>query len=170
MGAATEYFALEWLRNRDLPGPQPRPACGRRGGFTLIEVLVVLAITAVLAAIAVPSYADYLRRGRIVEALGKLADYRVRMEQFFLDHRRYDDGAGHCGHLPLPPGAADAFAVDCAADGERYVVRATGLDAKGMRGFVYTIDESDARRTPGVPDGWIASDRCWVIRRDGTCG
>lgn len=171
MPAPIEYFAWEWLRRADLPWrapPGPPPA--RPPGFTLIELLVTLAIVAVLAAIAVPTYADHLRRGRITEALARLADHRVRMEQFFLDHRRYDDSAGRCGHPPPPAGAADAFALDCTATSTRYVVRATGRAGAGMHGFVYAIDETDARSTPAVPDGWVGSDRCWVVRRDGSCG
>ena len=146
------------------------PLAGQRRGFTLIELLVVIAIVAVLATIAVPSYADYLRRGRITEAIARLADHRVRMEQFFLDNRRYDDGNGHCGYAPLPPGAADAFALACSAAAAAYTVTATGLAAKGMQGFVYAIDHTNARRTLAVPDGWTGSDRCWVVRRDGSCG
>ena len=150
-----------------------RMSSGRRGGrsegFSLIELAVVVAIAAVLATIAVPTYADHLRRGRITEALTRLADHRVRMEQFFLDHRRYDDGAGRCGSLP-PAAAADAFALDCAATTTGYLIRATGQEGRGMQGFAYTIDQDNARRTPAVPDGWTGSERCWVVRRDGSCG
>src|SRR3982751_5077540 len=63
-------------------------------GFTLIELLAAIAIVSVLAAIAAPSFVDYLRRGRIIEAVSRLSDYHVRMEQYFLDNRRYDDGSG----------------------------------------------------------------------------
>jgi type IV pilus assembly protein PilE len=150
--------------------PPPRRAAAPRAGFTLVELVIVVAIAAVLATIAVPTYADHLRRGRITEALARLADQRVRMEQFFLDQRRYDDGTGGCGQ-PLPAGGAgDAFAFDCRAAADAYLVRAVGLAARGMQGFAYTIDQANARRTPGVPDGWAGSDRCWVVRRDGTCG
>jgi len=40
----------------------------RQVGFTLIEVMVVVAIVAILAAVAYPSYGDYVRRGKIAEA------------------------------------------------------------------------------------------------------
>ena len=171
MHAPIERFARERLCRRDLPWPAPPcPPPARPPGFTLVELVVVVAITAVLAAIAIPTYADHLRRGRITEALARLADHRARMEQFFLDHRRYDDGAGQCGHPPPPAAAGDAFALDCTATSTRYVVRATGRAAGGMHGFVYAIDEANARSTPAVPDGWVGSDRCWVVRRDGSCG
>ncbi len=171
MCAPIEFFACQWLRNREMPRPVPPcPPPGAPAGFTLIELVVVVAIAAILAAIAIPAYADHLRRGRITEALTRLADQRVRLEQYFLDQRRYDDGAGQCGAPPPPAGAADAFALECAAVGTGYLVRATGLAAKGMRGFVYTIDHANARRTPSTPDGWTGSDRCWVVRRDGSCG
>ena len=145
-----------------------RPPC-RRGGFTLIELIIVIAIIATLAGIAVPTMSDHLRRGRIVEAVSRLADHRVRMEQYFLDHRRYDDGAGACGY-PVATAAADAFALACTLSATGYSVTATGLAGKGAQGFVYTVDEADARATPAVPDGWVASRDCWVVRRDGSCG
>jgi len=42
-------------------------------GFTLIEVMVVIVMISILAAIAVPNYIDYLTKGRITEAVGALA-------------------------------------------------------------------------------------------------
>jgi type IV pilus assembly protein PilE len=156
--------------DRELSMPMPYcPTVRQVPGFTLIELIVVIMIIAVLAAAAVPSFADHVRRGRIVEAVSRLADHRVRMEQFFLDNRRYDDGAGGCGYVAQPAGAADAFALECTAAAAAYTVTATGTAGKGMQGFVYTIDHANARRTTAVPDGWIASDRCWVVRRDGSC-
>jgi type IV pilus assembly protein PilE len=141
----------------------------RPRGFTLIELLIVVAIVATLAGIAVPTFSDYLRRGRLIEAVARLADHRVRMEQFFGDNRRYDDGAGNCGYVAPASGAADAFAVECTASPTAYTVSATGIAGKGTAGFVYTIDEANARRTLAAPDGWIANRNCWVLRRDGTC-
>jgi type IV pilus assembly protein PilE len=87
----------------------------RDHGFTLVELLIVIAIIAVLAASAVPSFVDYIRRGRITEAVAQLSDYRVRMEQYFLDNRRYDDGAGSCGALAPVATPADSFSVVCTA-------------------------------------------------------
>jgi len=138
-------------------------------GFTLIELLAVIAIIAVLTAVAIPSVIDYLRRGRLVEAVTRLSDYQVRMEQYFLDNRRYDDGAGSCGFIAPAQAPADAFDVVCTADADAFAVTATGMAAKGMLGFIYTIDQSNNRRTIAVPQGWIASDVCWVVRRDGSC-
>jgi type IV pilus assembly protein PilE len=160
-------------RRKSLPG-RARPAASecperRRRGFTLPELLVALAIAAVLAALAVPSYADHLRRARLAEATSRLADHRLRMEQFFLDYRRYDDGSGGCGAAVSPPAAGDAFALSCTAAAAAYLVTATGIAGRGMQGFTYTIDQANLRATPAVPDGWVGSDRCWVTRRDGTC-
>src|SRR5215470_9927532 len=59
-------------------------------GFTLIELMVVVAIVAILAAIALPSYADYVKRGKIMEATTAISDARQRAEQSFLDRRSYD--------------------------------------------------------------------------------
>lgn len=139
-------------------------------GFTLIEVMVVVAIVGILAAIALPNYADYIRRGKITEATTKLSDQRVRMEQYFLDNRTYAAG-GACG-VPDPSYTAgtDAFLVACTgATATTYVVTATGQAANGMSGFGYTINQANARVTTGVPSGWTAAATCWTIRKDGSC-
>jgi len=159
------------MRARSERPGTPRQAArgGRDGGFTLVELIIATAIVAILAGIAMPSYTDYMRRARIVEAATRLAAHRLHMEQYFFDNRRYDDGSGGCGSAPPAPSAADAFAIDCVASTARYTLTATGLPGKGTLGFVFTIDETDARRTTGVPEGWTASRACWVVRRDGGC-
>jgi len=142
--------------------------CGRRG-FTTVELAIALTIVALLAAIAVPSYADHLRRVRIAEALSRLADQRVRLEQYFLDNRRYDDGAGGCGTLAVPVANADNFAIQCTADAATFTLAAVGVPGRAMQGFVYTIDEANNRRTASVPTGWVGNEHCWVVRHDGSC-
>ena len=62
-------------------------------GFTLIEVMIVVVIIGILAAIAIPQYSDYVIRSKIPEATSALAGARVKMEQFFQDNRTY---AGAC--------------------------------------------------------------------------
>jgi len=138
-------------------------------GFTLIELVIAIAIVSILAGIAVPTMSDYLRRGRLIDAVARLSDHRVRMEQFFLDNRRYDDGAGNCGFPATPPGASDAFSLSCTATASGYLVTASGLAAKGTAGFVFSIDDANLHRTVSVPDGWVPKSNCWVVRRDGSC-
>ncbi len=58
-------------------------------GFTLIEVMITVAVVAIIAAVALPNYFDYIARSRLVEAKTNLADMRTRLEQFFLDNRTY---------------------------------------------------------------------------------
>jgi type IV pilus assembly protein PilE len=139
-------------------------------GFTVLEVLVALGIVAVLAAVVAPNYSDHVSRSRVLEAIAKLSDYRARMEQFFLDRRAYVDEFGSCGvPPPVPAPTADAFVIACSATATSYVYTATGIAAKGMSGFEYTIDETGTRGTLSVPRGWARSADCWTFRRDGSC-
>ena len=150
----------------------------RSQGFTLIEVMITVAIVAILAAIALPSYSDYVRRGRLTEALSALSNMRVKMEQYFQDNRSYVAVPAACGApgtsvAPLPPNSNNfVFAcVPVAAAGvnpSSYTITATG--AGTMLGFIYTLTDQNVQTTTGVPPGWLGvGNNCWVTKKDGSC-
>ncbi len=120
-------------------------------GFTLIEVMIIVVVLGILSAIAIPNYSRYVTRGQLVEATNALSEYRVRMEQFFQDNRTYSN-AGNCG-AALPVNLTN-FAVTCAiaAGGQAYTATATG--AAATAGFVYTINQANARATTALPAHW----------------
>ena len=144
---------------------------GRTSGFTLIEVMIALAVVAILGAIALPSYRDYVTRGKITEATSNLADMRVKMEQYFQDNRTYFGACAAGTAAPLPPAATvKYFAFTCPTlTATTFTVTATGSAAGGMTGFVYTVDQDNVQATTGVPSGWATNATCWVIRKGGTC-
>jgi len=59
----------------------PTRYAARQTGFTLIEVMIVVAVISVLAMVAYPSYRDYMIRGNIPQATAALALKQAQMEQ-----------------------------------------------------------------------------------------
>jgi type IV pilus assembly protein PilE len=140
-------------------------------GFTLIEVMVVVAIVAILSAIAVPGYNNYVMRSKISEAVANLSDMRVKMEQYFLDNRTYVGACAAGTVAPMPTGRYFTFACPTLT-ATTYTITATGIASEGMGGpppFVYTIDQNNTRVTVSAPPGWSASLTCWTLRKDGSC-
>lgn len=135
----------------------------------MLETMIVVAIIAILAAVALPSYAGYVKRAHVLEAVARLSDARARMEEYFQDERSYVDATARCGAVPPAAAAADAFALSCTATATTFTYTATGLAAKGMDAFVFTIDQSGARATVSVPPDWSRTPDCWTIRADGSC-
>ena len=136
-------------------------------GFTLIELMITVAIVAILAGIALPSYNEYLRRGRITDAISGLAGMRVKMEQFFQDNRTYI-GACTAGTIAPAPANTQNFTFGCSGLSlANYIVTATGIGS--MAGFVYTINAANTRATTGLPSGWANGGCGWVLRKDGSC-
>jgi type IV pilus assembly protein PilE len=147
-------------------------------GFTLIEVMVVVAIIAILAAIALPNYTDYVTRGRIVEATAGLGDARNKMEQYFQDNRTYPTA---CQIAPTAPAATEVqlqalqrFTLSCGAlTASTYTVTAAGTGP--MVGFTYTVDQNNVHTSAfsgsGSSAGYTvaAPNTCWVIRKGGLC-
>jgi type IV pilus assembly protein PilE len=142
----------------------------KQGAFTLIEVMIAIAIVAILAAVALPAYRDYIIRSQLAEARTGLSDMRVRMEQYFQDNRTYV-GANTATPSPCAYPAGTRFTYSCPAapTATAYTVQAVGTGA--VTGFTFDLDQANLRRTTAVPSSaWgTATINCWVVRKGGTC-
>jgi len=140
-------------------------------GFTLIELMVVVAIVAILATIALPAYGDYVTRSKIAEATAGLAAKRASIEMFFDNNRYYKDTSKTPQQAPAcdtDSTTSQSFTFSCSvADATTYTIQAVGSGS--MAGFTFTIDQANARATTSVRSGWIANANCWVTRKDGSC-
>lgn len=140
----------------------------RPGGFTLLELMILIGVIAIFAVIALPSYNAYVTRSKLREAQTGLATYYVRMEQFFQDNRNY--GSGHCAVAPPSGTVAKNFSFSCALNGTGYIAKAVGMPELSTQGFTFTVDEVNTRRTTAVPSGWtLPTDNCWITNKEGAC-
>lgn len=141
----------------------------RMGGFTLIEVMIVVAIIGILAGIALPDYIDYLRRGKLPDATAGLSDGRVKLEQYYQDNRTYATIDG-VATSPCPT-ATEHFTFACSGlSTTAFTITATGVTGTNVSSFVYTINQSNAKSTTGLPSGWGTTPAsCWILRKGGTC-
>lgn len=89
------------------------------GGFTLIEVMIVVAVVAILSAIAYPSYQSYLRRVNRSQAQQLMVEISSKEVQYFLDARAYTATIG-AGGLNIPNRDNWTCAADCG--NSRYTV------------------------------------------------
>jgi type IV pilus assembly protein PilE len=143
-------------------------------GFTLIELMIVVAVVGVLAAIGLPAYADYVTRGKLMEASTQLSDLRVKAEQSFQDNRNYSNFvvgngvAGSCNLLPagttLAAGTSKYFTYTCTTTATTYNFTATGV--ANLAAFSYTIDQNNAK-TSATP--WGNGATCWIMKKGSTC-
>lgn len=143
-------------------------------GFTLIELMIVVAIMGILLAIAIPNYRDYLLRAELKEAFTNLSDYRVKMEQHYQDNRTYATvrGGGTCpdysATLPTPKNFTIAFVGACSDT--TFLLSATGI--KHAVGFEFRIDQANNKITQQVPSsvwGTVPANNCWISGKGGSC-
>jgi len=130
-------------------------------GFTLIEIMVVVAIIGILASIALPNYTDYVKKGKAAEATATLASARVKMEQFFQDNRTY--AGGPCTTLA----AGKYFTYGCGApDDTTYKITATGTG--DMSNFSFDVNQANVKNSTYDGSG-SATNGCWLTGKGASC-
>ncbi|MEO7493585.1 MAG: type IV pilin protein [Massilia sp.] len=129
-------------------------------GFTLIEIMVTVAIVGILMAVAIPSYSAYVQRAKLTEAFTSLASFQPALEQFWANNRTFE------GFADLPATTNFTYTLTTGT-ATAYTIKATGRAAAAN--FSYTIDQSGARATLTAPTGWTTQSTCWVDRKDGSC-
>lgn len=137
-----------------------------QAGFSLVELMVALAIAAVIAAFALPAYRNHALRSYLPEMSSSLQLSALRLEQYYQDHRSYLKGTD-CG-VTLP--SSEHFAYTCASpeDSQSFLITATGLAA--MAEFSYTINHQGQTRTVLLPERWGKTpSNCWVMKPGVVC-
>jgi type IV pilus assembly protein PilE len=143
----------------------------RNSGFTLIEIMVVVAIIGILAKIALPAYSAYIQRGKTSEAFSTLADSKIKLEQYYQDNRNYGSTASACG-VAMPTSTVKYFTYTCnwgtGGTNQSFLMTATGVSTEGMSGFTYTIDHNNAKATTSYA-GTAMTRTCWIAKSTDTC-
>lgn len=118
-----------------------------QNGFTLIELMITVAIVAILASIAYPSYTQYVIRGHRAAAQTEMMDIANRQQQFFLANRQYATTLGALSYsLPSEVGAryGAAIAADNGASPPNFKITFTPSGAQASDGDL-TLDSTGAK-------------------------
>jgi type IV pilus assembly protein PilE len=135
-------------------------------GVTLLEILVVVLVVGILAALAVPAYRQHLVRVHRTEAITLLYDIAAAEERFYLKHGRYVGDVSAAPPVGLGLGsAADArhygFSVAMAGDGQTFIATAAPRPGGGQEFdgdcLAFSLDHRGRRAVSGSRD----SSFCW---------
>ena len=136
-------------------------------GFTLIELMIVVAIIGILAAIAIPNFLSYQKKAKTSEAKTSLGSIRTVEEAYAADHDTYLACAQHPAAVPagitttwtttIPPAAWDTL----------------GFSPKGNIRYAYTVVVPTATTFTATANGNLDGDEilsAFTINQDGTWG
>ena len=133
-------------------------------GFTLIELMIVVAIIAILAAVAIPAYTSYVERARQADGMDALQNTAQRLERCYSQYGSYDDG--NCGvasslegdgSFNSPEGYYSISANSLDATGFTLAAAPQGVQADDDCG-TFTLTNTGVRDVTG---GSLTADDCW---------
>jgi prepilin-type N-terminal cleavage/methylation domain-containing protein len=143
----------------------------RSKGFTLIELMIVVAIVAILTTIAYPNYRDYVIRGQLVDGTTALAALRADMERYYQDNRTYITSAAFPSPCAPAPITAGKFTITCPTTTlTSFTLQAQGT-AGDLSGFKFTVDQANTQQTfvtsPPAPHSFQGCPTAWITKTGG---
>jgi type IV pilus assembly protein PilE len=132
-------------------------------GFTLIEIMIVIAIIAILTAIAVPSYSSYIQRGARAEAKSALLLAAQAIERFHTDNGTYVGAsiAANMAQTPSQGGAKYQIALVGTPTSSTFAVSATPVGSMTTDECgTFSIDQSGLKTAAGASTGALYT-KCW---------
>lgn len=126
----------------------------RERGFTLIELMVVIGIIAILSAIGIPAYQNYLRKAAMTDMLQTFVPYRTAVELCALDHGGVDSCNSGANGIPSPATTRYVSAMTVtkgvitltgqeSLNGLRVVMTPQWSGSNGMSGWSRTCETTD---------------------------
>ena len=143
----------------------------RAGGFTLLELMIVVVIIGILAAIAIPSYQDSVRKGRRSAAQTLLMEMASKQQQYLLDTRSYALGAAGVttlGYGTLPKDVNGFYTVDSCPSPATAASVPCGTTATTPPSF--TLIATPVAGGPQASDGALTLDNLGAKTRNGASG
>lgn len=103
----------------------------RQNGFTLIELMIVVAVVAILAAIALPAYQEYIKRSQRAEARAAILQAEGWLERFYTENNRYNEGTASTNSrfatmfTNVPSTGPARYTISLVVDTSSYTITAT---------------------------------------------
>jgi len=142
------------------------------GGFTLIEVMITVAIIGILSAIAYPQYRDHIVRGQLTDAINGLSTIRAQMERHFQDNRTYATAGTFttpCAATPATERTFGPFVVSCPGTPTATAFTLQAVGSGAVSGFTFTINQAEVRATTAAATGWNTCATGWMTRKGQVC-
>lgn len=127
-------------------------------GFTLMEVLIVVAILGIISAIAIPSYSNFVSKGKRVDAKVELLKIAQLQESFFVQNLTYANSLNtQVNGSGLGLGVAGTTVQ---SEGEEYNITLVSLNAAGAACTGLTANACVSYTLTATPQGSQAKDKC----------
>lgn len=150
--------------------PANQPARRMLQGFTLIELMIVVAIIAIIAAIAYPSYINSVVKTKRAAAEGCVSEYANYMERYYTTNLRYDQDAGGTAN---PAVVNNVSLLDCSSAANsgadyRFSITATAPNGTPPNAYTVTATPTGAQANRDTQCGTLTLDQAGVRTESGT--